>query len=162
MSKRAALISALLLAGVAVAVIGATAALGVIGNGAFGPGGKTLTQADVRRSLAQGTPAPPTQAGPRSSPPASPASAAASFASSGGTVLASCSSGQVTLSSWIPAQGYETDGVSRGPARSAWVRFKSSGVEVTVTATCAGGRPHFAAASDDRGGGNGGGGGSGH
>ncbi|MGN6679438.1 MAG: hypothetical protein ACTHKL_16880, partial [Streptosporangiaceae bacterium] len=150
MSKRAALISALLLAGVAIAVIGATAALGVIGNGAFGPG-KTLTQADVRRSLAQqSAPAQPTQATPRSSAPASPpasGSEAVSFASSGGTVLASCSSGQVTLSSWIPAQGYETDGVSRGPARSAWVRFKSSGAEVTVTATCAGGRPRFAAAS---------------
>jgi len=165
MSKRAALISALLLAGVAVAVIGATAALGVIGNGAFGPGGKTLTQADVRRALAQqSAPASPTQATPRSSVPTSPAgsaSEAVSFASSGGTVLASCSSGQVTLSSWIPAQGYQTDGVSRGPARSAWVRFKSSGAEVTVTATCAGGRPHFTAASDDRGGGHGGGRGSG-
>jgi uncharacterized protein (DUF1684 family) len=78
-------------------------------------------------------------------------------------VFASCSSGQVTLSSWIPAQGFETDGVSRGPARSAWVRFKSSGAEITVTATCAGGRPRFAAASDERGGGHGGGGGgSGH
>ena len=165
MSKRAALISALLLAAVAVAVIGATAALGVIGNGAFGPGGKTLTQEDVQRSLAQQSPAAPsTQATPRPSArtsPPTPASAAGSFASSGGTVLASCSSGQVTLTSWIPAQGYETDGVSRGPARSAWVKFKSSGTELTVTVSCAGGRPHFAASADERGGGHGGGGGSG-
>src|SRR5262249_12355302 len=83
--RRAAVISALLLAGVAVAVIGATAALGVVGNGAFGPGGKTLTQADVRRALAQqSAPASPTQATPRSSAPASPAgpaSATVSFAS---------------------------------------------------------------------------------
>src|SRR5215813_12556543 len=72
MSKRAALISALLLAGVAVAVIGVMAVLGVIGNGAFGPGGKTLTQADVRRAFAQQSVlASPIQATPRSPVPAS-------------------------------------------------------------------------------------------
>jgi len=174
MTKRAALVSALLLAGLVVAVIGATAALRVVGNGAFGPGGKPLTQADVRRSLAQHTPAVPAgqppsapvtprhPAGPsaRASGPA-PTPASGSFSSTGGTVLATCLSGRVRLASWFPAQGYQTDGYSRGPASSASVKFKSGGTELTVTATCAGGQPRFTTSADNRGGGSGGGHGGG-
>src|SRR5215510_8009701 len=66
--------------------------------------------------------------------------------------------------SWSPAPGYATDGYSRGPAGSAWVRFKSSGTELTVAVTCTGGRPHFTTAADNGGGGgdeHGGGGGPG-
>ena len=49
MSKRAALVSVMLLAGLVVAVTGATAALRFVGGGAFGPGGQPLTPADVQR-----------------------------------------------------------------------------------------------------------------
>src|SRR6266702_1779070 len=100
--------------------------------------------------------------GPARHPTAPPASASApapvsgNFTSSGGTVYATCLSGQVKLVSWIPAQGYQTDGYATGPATSAWVKFKSSAAELTVTATCAGGQPQFATAADDRGGGGGG------
>jgi hypothetical protein len=79
-----------------------------------------------------------------------------SFSSSGGMVSASCSSGLVTLTSWSPALGFGTDGFARGPAASAWVKFKSSGSEVTVTAACGSGGPHFSTAADDRHGGGGG------
>ncbi len=167
MTKRTALVSAMLLAGVVVAVIGATAALRFVGGGAFGPGGQPLTPADVQRSLAQ-QPAPQQQAAqqspaarathhsarPRAS---SPAPVSGSFTTSGGSVYANCLSGQVRLTSWVPAPGYLTDGYSRGPGTSAWVKFKSSGTELTVTAACAGGRPRFTTATDNRGGGGGGG-----
>jgi hypothetical protein len=177
MTKRAAIVAALLLAGAVLAVVGATAALSLLG-GAFGLGGQPLSEADVQRSLAQpATAAPAASPGHRTSPvtrphrhasapppsrpptqaPA-PSPASGQFASSGGTVFASCLSGRVTLTSWIPAQGYQTDGASRGPAGSAWVKFKSGGQELTVTVTCAGGRPRFAAAADERGGGGGDGG----
>jgi hypothetical protein len=178
MSKRAVLVSAMLLAGLVVAVIGATAALRSVGGGAFGPGGQPLSPADVQRSLAQhqaaaqphqtsAAPATqhPTAPPARTSAPA-PRAASGSFVSGGGTVYATCLSGQVRLVSWIPAQGYLTDGYSRGPAASAWVKFKSSATELTVTASCAGGQPLFATAPDNGGGGggedrHGGGGGSG-
>src|SRR5690348_5301274 len=134
MTKRAALLSAMLLAGVVVAVVGATAALRFIGGDAFGPGGGTLTQAEVRRSLAQDpspaasqaastAPVTPHPTGPATRTPGSPAPVRGSFASSGGTVNAACLAGQVRLTSWIPAQGYQTDGYSTGPAASAWVVF---------------------------------------
>ena len=174
MTKRTALVSGMLLAGLVVAVIGATAALRFVGGGAFGPGGQPLSPADVQRSLAQQPaaqqqaaqqpPAAPRQsatarashhpARPRAS---SPAPVSGSFTTSGGTVYANCLSGQVRLTSWIPAPGYLTDGYSRGPGTSAWVKFKSSATELTVTAACAGGRPRFTTATDNRGGGGGGG-----
>lgn len=165
--KRAALVPALVLAGLIVAVIGATAALRLVGNSAFGPSGKALTQADVRRSLARPGPgaSPDRPATPSAQLPSSAsAPAPSSFATSGGTVFAACTAGKVSLTSWIPAQGYRTDGVSRGPARSAWVRFKSSAAELTVTASCVSGQPRFATSADDSGGGRGGGsrGGSSH
>ncbi len=171
MTKRAALVSALLLAGLVVAVVGATAALRLIGNGAFGPGGKPLTQADVQRALAQQPPATPAQQTPqptpgRHSPSGKPSRhhpaptrqpVPGSFSSSGGNVFARCLSGQVTITSWIPAQGYTTDGYLQWPATSAWVKFKSGTSEVTVTASCGGGAPRFSAAADDNHGGGGGG-----
>jgi hypothetical protein len=175
MTKRTALVSAMLLAGLVVAVIGATAALRFVGGGAFGPGGQPLSPADVQRSLAQ-QPAAQQQAAQQSPaaqpgrsataratrhsarPPASsPAPVSGSFTTSGGTVYANCLSGQVRLTSWIPAPGYLTDGYSRGPGTSAWVKFKSSGTELTVNAACASGRPRFTTATDNRGGGGGGG-----
>src|SRR5215813_13115771 len=162
MTKRAALVSAMLLAGLVVAVIGVTAALRFVGGGAFGPGGQPLTPTDVQRSLAQHplaaqagqTPtatarptdhhtAPPTRA---SAPADTPTSG--SFASSGGNVNATCLSRQARLTSWSPAQGYAVDGYSRGPASSAWVKFKSSATELTVTAICTGGQPQFTTATD--------------
>jgi hypothetical protein len=174
MTKRTALVSAMLLAGLVVAVIGATAVLRFFGGSAFGPGGRPLTPADVQRSLArqpaaqqqaaQSSPAtrPRRSATPRATPrPARnraslPAPVSGSFTTSGGTVYASCLSGQVRLTSWVPAPGYLIDGYSRGPGPSAWVKFKSSDTEMTITAACAGGQPRFTTAADNRGGGGGG------
>jgi hypothetical protein len=161
----------MLVAGLAVAVLSATAGLRLVGGSAFGPGGQALTPAEVQRSLAQHPVA--AQSRPAAAAPATPhravtppsrpsAPAPASFVSSGGTVYAACVSGQATLASWSPAQGYLIDGYSRGPATSAWVKFKSSGSEVTVTVICAGGQPRFSTAADNRGGGGRHEGGSGH
>jgi hypothetical protein len=180
MSRRTALVPALLLAGLVVAIIGATAALRLIGDGAFGPGGRAMTEADVRRSLAQATPAAATRsaapAATRSAvPPATPGRAGTrgsrspspggtqtgGFQSTGGMVFAACSAGQVTLTSWVAAPGYGTGNVSPGPAGSAWVKFKSGTTEVTVSTSCAGGKPAFSSSSDDRGGETHGGGGGG-
>ena len=158
----------MLLAGVVLAIIGGAAALSLVGNGVFGPGGKPLTQADVQRALAR--PAAATSSSQPATATATPhrhrPAVPGTFTSSAGTVFASCSSGQVTLTRLLPAQGYQTDGYSAGPAASASVKFKSSAAALTITATCAGGQPHFVSSADNRGGGGaddhgGGGGGSG-
>jgi hypothetical protein len=151
MNKRVVLVSAVMLAALAVAVVGATEALRLIGRGTFGAGGSPISEADVHRSLAaSGTPA----TSPRSTSTTSPAgshsasphpsnttggpglqNARRSF--SGNTVFASCTGSQASLGSSIPASGYSIDGSSQGPARSIWVKFKSESSEVTVTVTCA-------------------------
>ena len=175
MSKRATLISAVVAAAVVAAIFGATAALGLIG-GAFGPGGRPLSEADVRKALSAAprtptaTPSQPGQSQSRSPhPPTTAGAKKGTFSSAGGSVLASCASGDATLTRWIPATGYGTDGFVQGPARAAWVKFKADGSEITVTVTCMSGKPHFDASADDSGGGHGGGssgggssGGSGH
>jgi hypothetical protein len=180
MSKRAALVPALLLVGLVAAIVGATAALRFIGTDAFGPGGKPLSQADVRQALAQQSPAAPPatgasptptprhprgSGGPSSKASSAPAPVAGTFAGSGGSVIATCLAGHVRLRTWMPAVGYGVDGYYAGPAFSAWVKFKGT-TEQTVTATCVGDRPHFTTAADDHNGGggdddNGGGGGRG-
>ena len=164
MSKRVAAVSAVLVAALLAAVLGATAALGMIGSGTFGPGGRALSEADVRRSYAA-LPKPsataPTTGTTSASPHPSggPGTKATTrsdvFQSAGGTVFASCTAGRATVTSWIPATGYVTDGASQGPAASAWVKFKSASSELTVTVTCQGGKPRFSHAADNRGGGGG-------
>jgi hypothetical protein len=178
MSRRAALASAILLAGLVIAVAGAITAVRLIDSLTLSPGSRPLSTADVRKSFASqmasrplarpshvASTAPGSGATPTSPTRSSP------FSSTGGTVLASCSDGKVTLTGLIPGDGYGTDGELAGPAASAWVRFKSAAAEVTVTVTCVNRQPSFSQASDDRGGGgsgrrggrggSGGGGGSG-
>jgi hypothetical protein len=181
MNRRAALASAILLAGLVIAVAGAITAVQLIGHLTFSPGSKPLSTVDVRKSFARqvagrprtapshaaSAPARPgkTPGSPVSrSPGGTKAAASSPFASSGGTVLASCSGGKATLTGLIPNDGYGTDGELTGPAASAWVKFKSAAAEVTVTVTCVNGQPRFGQASDDRGGSGGGhgGGGGGH
>jgi hypothetical protein len=172
MRKRVALVSAVVTAALIAAVFGATAALSLIGNGAFGPGGRPLSEADVRSSLdantrpavATPTPTPRTKS---SSPPGSgstghaPTAEVGAFTSTGGTVFTSCAAGQATLTRWIPASGYSTDGYGPRTASSVWVKFKSGSSELTVTVNCVAGRPNLVNTSDDHGGGVGGGGGAG-
>ncbi len=169
MRKRVLVAAAIWLAGAALAAIGVTAALNFLGDGAFGVGGQVLTQADVRRDLAQApaptstaaSPAPttPGRSRPPGTPSTRPSAATGTKHASGGTVVASCSGGRVTLTGWFAAQGYQIDGASRGPAQSAWVKFRGAAAEQTVSVTCADGRPQFAVSLDNRGGGAGGAGG---
>ena len=186
MRKRILHAAAIWLAGAALAAVGVTAALSLLGAGILGGGGgQVLSQAAVQRELAQQAPAPaspaPASPGPTTSrpghaprPSSSRSPAPSVFHAAGGTILASCSAGQVTLTHLIPAQGYQTDSDSRGPASSAWVKFQNGGTEQTVTVTCAGDHPRLVTApgpepaggggGDDHGGGSGdnhGGGGSG-
>jgi len=55
----------------------------------------------------------------------------------GGRVIARCEGGLVTLRSWSPAQGFQTDDVERGPADRARVEFESEEDEVKVEVGCA-------------------------
>jgi hypothetical protein len=64
--------------------------------------------------------------------------------SEGGSVLARCIDGDAYLVAWSPAQGYHTDRVDRGPARTARVEFEGEGEdeeEVELTITCVDGVP---------------------
>ena len=80
----------MLLAGVVLAIIGGAAALSLVGNGVFGPGGKPLTQADVQRALAQPAAATsssqPGTATPTPHRQRAPSAVPGTFTSSAGTV----------------------------------------------------------------------------
>jgi hypothetical protein len=89
-----------------------------------------------------------------SAPAPDPATAAAPGAgdgrtvltSAGGEVVASCQPAGAYLISWSPLQGYEVDGVIRGPAVTARVTFSQVTVsptarEVTMLVSCSAGVP---------------------
>lgn len=69
-----------------------------------------------------------------------PALASKLLTSRGGTTAASCGNGLARLLYWSPAQGFEADDVSKGPARAASISFtdSSGGVLMRVTCTSAG------------------------
>ena len=181
MRRHVAAVTAIWLAGAVVAASGVTAALSFLGTGLFGAAGRPMTEANVQQDLAQLGPAATPSSQPSSaaasprprhapSPAAGPTAAAPqAFATTGGTVFASCLSGKAKIT-WFAAQGYETEG-SQGPATSTWVTFKSGQTGQRVTVTCSGGHPHFTSVADDSGvvgtggddggGGHGGGGGPG-
>jgi hypothetical protein len=167
-------VAALLLAGAAASVAASTAALHLVSNAAISHDA-LLTNTDVHRQLAQATQQPPSgQPTPSPTPSQQPshhshsawptppqAPVTGSSLTQGGTVYASCAAGQVTLKSWIPAQGYQAEDSLAGPGTSARVTFTSASGEITVTATCVSGKPHFATAVDDNHGGGAGGAGGG-
>lgn len=57
-------------------------------------------------------------------------------ASRGGSAVAACTSGLVTLRSWSPAVGYRVDEVRRGPSSEVEIKFVSSANEVTLRVRC--------------------------
>jgi len=96
-----------------------------------------------------------------SAPAPDPATAAAPALADGGTVLtsaggevvASCQPAGAYLISWSPLQGYEVDGVIRGPAVTARVTFSPVTVsptarEVTMAVSCSAGVPWVRVVSD--------------
>lgn len=112
-----------------------------------GPGGPAGTDAPTT------APSSPTAASPSASPPVSPSaspsvppSAAPPAASPsgrsraidtpGGSVIARCENGLVTLRSWRPAQGFQTDDAERGPARQVQVEFEAEERDVQVEISC--------------------------
>ncbi|MGI5269994.1 hypothetical protein ACQEUU_12650 [Nonomuraea sp. CA-218870] len=152
----------------AIAATGAAVAvLGLLGGGLTGTSGRVMTQEEARATLARVTTAtqrPPLSPStspstspsekPSASPPVSPSVSASPgvtqtpenevIRSAGGTVIASCAGGQVTLRSWSPAQGYSVDGVDPGPDTEAGVEFEADaeGAEdVEIKVRCEAGRP---------------------
>jgi hypothetical protein len=155
----------------------------MLGQGIAASPGQQLTTAMVNRALASEaaetarplptpTPSPSVQLGgvampitratpaPSQAPapvPASPQPAAGTVLSSaGGTVVAVCQQAGAYLQSWSPQQGYEANGVVRGPTSTAQVSFISNQAKVTMLVTCPGRVPSAAVHTTNWGGGGGG------
>jgi hypothetical protein len=91
-------------------------------------------------ATASATPATPPDQGPATaSPPATGDGTV--LTSPGGEVMASCQAAGAYLISWSPLQGYEVNGVTRGPAATALVTFASNVNQVTMKVSCSAGVP---------------------
>lgn len=150
------------LLGAASATAGSLYAVDQLGEGLLAQHGKEISVATVNAELAlensgrTGPPAPiatpsPSPSTPRKQQPTArahqtrptrhvPRQSTKLLTSSGGTTAASCENGLALLVYWSPAQGFEADDVSKGPARVATVTFTSDadGVMMRVTCTSAG------------------------
>jgi hypothetical protein len=93
---------------------------------------------------------------PSHSPPSS-GSITLVLTSSGGSVVARCSSpstsATVYLVSWSPAQGYQVDDVRRGPAQVASIHLEGGQDEISVTYSCSATGPVQQVQHDDGSGG---------
>jgi hypothetical protein len=118
------------------------AAIDVLEDGITGRSVRPLDEEAVHRALGRTTPV--------ARPDPSPSAAALrSLGTSGGTVTARCSAGKVTIVAVIPAQGFHTDRVERGPASSLVLRLESDDEEYSATVTCENGSPVVHEAVDD-------------
>jgi hypothetical protein len=190
MPTRAALTAGAWVSGAVLAVSGVAGALIVLGDRAF-PSVHVLSQAQVHDQLTgrpavtvtvtpSATSSRPAVDSPAQSPMSSPvirssiASPAVTTVPSrhaaavfrGGTVFASCSGDEASLTHRIPAQGYGIDQVWPGPAAAAGVEFSSPEQDDLVTITCSAGSPVFTSQQEmtgnpGQGGGSGWGGGNG-
>ena len=93
---------------------------------------KPSTSSSVRPSP---TPTTGTTSSPR------PVAVVRTLASKGGSVVAACLSGQVTLRSWSPAVGYRVGDVDAGPDRELEIQFVSRTAEVKMQVRCVSGVP---------------------
>ncbi|HZE31015.1 MAG TPA: hypothetical protein VE198_06210 [Actinoallomurus sp.] len=125
------------------------AAIDVLEDGITGNSVRALDDEAVHRALSQaGATRPPLT--PVPSPSASPTGGVTrNLDAGGGTVTARCEGGKVTVLGAIPAQGFHTDGVERGPVASASLTFESEEEEYGVTVDCQGGSPAVHVAKDD-------------
>jgi hypothetical protein len=169
------------LLGAAAATCGSLLAVSMLGRGIAASPTQQLTTAMVNRALASEaaesarplpapTPSPSVQLGgvampitratPAPSQPPAPAGAQPAagtlLSSAGGTVVALCEQPGAYLQSWSPQQGYEANGVVRGPTGTAQVSFTSNQGKVTMLVTCQGGVPSAATHTTSWGGGGGG------
>ncbi|MEV6490859.1 protein kinase [Actinoplanes sp. NPDC051633] len=79
-----------------------------------------------------------------SEPPATSAPAGVNtktLTSKGGSVVAECAKGNVTLLSWDPQQPYEVQRADPGPGVTASVIFKAKSSRIRMTVTCVAGVP---------------------
>jgi hypothetical protein len=148
MRRRTLLAVAGWLAAVAVATLIGVGAIRLVGESITGTPGGVLSQGDVARALASPTPT----AGPQPSGDTGPTAGASpgtrqSFSTTGGSVVAECAGGLVTLTAYSPAQGYEVTDADRGPDDDAEVKFRGPGGEVELHLVCVDGVP--TAVNDD-------------
>ncbi|WP_068922031.1 hypothetical protein [Planobispora rosea] len=119
---------------------------------------RPLSSAEVAEALARTTPSvspstiatPSTTATPLpsgdpvptgASTPAPPAAGPSTgrsrvIGTAGGSTIARCDDGLVTLRAWSPAQGFRVDDVERGPAARARVEFESDETDVKIEVWC--------------------------
>lgn len=143
---RSALAVAGWIAAAAVATTVGVVAVSAIGTDIVGETARPLSHDEVTRALATARPA--------ATPTASAGSGAGVtkvLGTPGGTIVARCADGVVTLVSWSPAQGFEADDVHADGRREATLKFESDNREVRVRVDCRVGvpTPHVRTKSDD-------------
>jgi hypothetical protein len=127
------------LAAAAAATAIALIATGAIGTNITGTTTTPLSQQQVDRALTRTSPTPTRQ--PTTTPAPAPAGITRILDTPGGTIIAHCHTGQATLISWSPAQGYNSEKIHPGPAPAATITFEAEHTETRVRVTCPAGIP---------------------
>lgn len=139
-------------AAAAVATTVGVVAVSAIGTDIVGETARPLTHDQVTHALATAEPMETPSVTPSASATHLPGGSKV-LGTPGGTVVARCENGLVTLVSWSPKEGYRSDDVQAGTAREASLKFESDHREVRVRVDCRGGVPTAHVSGEDRHGG---------
>ncbi|MGE5290661.1 MAG: hypothetical protein ACM3ML_26415 [Micromonosporaceae bacterium] len=127
------------LAAAAAATTVGVVAVAAVGTSVVGTPTQPISDQQVDRALARATQTPARP--PTTTPATTPGGITRSLTTRGGTVIARCLTGQATLLSWSPAQGYDTENVRAGPAPAATLTFEAEHTEIRVRIDCPAGIP---------------------
>lgn len=151
----------------AVAVAAGVGAVALAQGGTLAPPTEPMAEESVLQALEDaqssgtGSPEPdvsPTPEEPEAPPPSGeldevPGDDAATggqvLGGEGGTFLASCDAGRVTIEWWVPAQGWHVSNVDESAGQDAEIEFESSDDEIEYTVACVGGVPQLDGDDDD-------------
>jgi hypothetical protein len=136
-------------AAAAVATTVGVVAVSAIGTDIVGETARPLDHDEVTRALSTAEPLPTPSASPSMSASRPPGGSKV-LGTPGGTIVARCENGLVTLVSWSPRQGYRADDVQAGSDRQASLKFESDRREVRVRVDCRGGVPTAHIRGEDR------------
>ncbi|WP_089253691.1 hypothetical protein [Asanoa hainanensis] len=134
------------LAAVVVATLAGIGAIRLVGDSLTGTPGGVRSQAEVARDLAAAADRSPA---PTIAPPASPTESTTppsdvqrkTFQIAGGTVVARCENGLVSIETWSAAQGFALRDLDEGPDDEAEAKFEGAGGRSEIKLECRAGQP---------------------
>ncbi|GII89930.1 hypothetical protein [Sinosporangium siamense] len=139
LNRRVLLIAGSWLVAAVIATVGSIAVIRLVVPDLTGSTGAARSTEDVTRALAQTTPVAAATSRPSPTPTGEPSSASGkkrAISTKGGSFIATCTNGTVTVQNLFAGQGFQLDDGPYGTGKRVEVEFESERLDIRVTVTC--------------------------